>query len=193
MNRSVKKERLRGELLEMRRKMAFEEVFRLSLRIQKRFLGSAFFRSAKRLALYSSFENEVLTDDIFQKSIECGKEVFYPRVVRGSGRMAFFKVERLNELSPGSYEIPEPGEGKGAKAGPDSFDLVVVPGIAFDLGGNRIGYGKGYYDKFLKEVKSGVVALAYDFQVLSGGKIPVEPHDMQVSAIVTEKRVLKLA
>lgn len=190
MNRSMKKERLRGELLEARRRMAFEEVFRLSALVQKRFLNSDFFRSSERLALYSSFQNEVLTDEIFQRAIELGKEVFFPRVVKGAGRLAFFRVDRLSDLSPGSYEVPEPGEGAEAKAGPDSFDLVVVPGVAFDLKGNRIGYGKGYYDKFLKDVKSGIVALAYGFQVLSE-EIPAEPHDMRVSAIVTEKKVFK--
>lgn len=191
MNRSMKKERLRGEFLEARRKMAFEEVFRLSSLVQKRFLGSDFFRPSRRLALYSSFQNEVLTDEIFQTAIGLGKEVFYPRVVRGAGRLAFFRVNRLSDLSPGSYEVPEPGEGAEAKVGPDSFDLVVVPGVAFDLKGSRIGYGKGYYDKFLKNVRSVIVALAYGFQVLSED-IPAEPHDMQVSAIVTERRTLRI-
>lgn len=190
MNRSVK-DRLRTELLEMRREMAFEEVYRVSLKIQKRFLESAFFRSARMLSLYSSFQNEVLTDDIFKRAVEDEKEVFYPRVIRGGGRhLAFFKVGHLMELSPGSYEIPEPGE-KEERGEPGSFDLVVVPGVAFDPEGARLGYGKGYYDRALKGLKCNIVALAYDFQVVK--EIPVEPHDVRVSAIVTEKRVIRVS
>lgn len=182
---------MRAELLEMRRKMPFEEVFQRSSFIQKRFLDSGVFRAARRLSLYSSFRNEVLTDEVFQRSADEGREVYYPRVIRSEKpHLAFFRVGHLSELAPGSYEIPEPEEHE-AKSDPDTFDIVVVPGIAFDVRGGRIGYGKGYYDMALKEYKKPVVALAYDFQVLNEA-IPIEPHDIKVSVIVTEKRVIKL-
>lgn len=190
MNRSAIKERLRARLLEVRREMAFEEVYSLSLRVQKRFLRSPFYRNAGRLALYSSFSNEVLTDELFQKANEEGKEVYYPRVIRaGKSRLAFFRVAHLKELKPGSYEIPEPEE-KEAAVTATTFDLVVVPGVAFDLTGARVGFGKGYYDMALEGLKCPVVALAYDFQVVNE-LIPSEPHDVRVSAIVTEKRTVR--
>lgn len=190
MNRSAIKERLRARLLEVRREMAFEEVYRLSLRVQKRFLRSPFYRNAGKLALYSSFSNEVLTDDLFQKANEEGKEVYYPRVIKaGKSHLAFFRVAHLKELKPGSYEIPEPEE-KEARITAATFDLVVVPGVAFDLTGARVGFGKGYYDMALEGLKCPVVALAYDFQVVNE-LIPSEPHDVRVSAIVTEKRIVR--
>jgi 5-formyltetrahydrofolate cyclo-ligase len=190
MDRSaVTKERLRARLLEERREMAFEEVYRLSLRVQKRFLKSAFYRDAARIALYSSFSNEVLTDEIFQQADRDGKEVYYPRVIKkGKSHLAFFRVGHLGELKPGSYEIPEPEE-KEVRVGAGTFDLVVVPGVAFDLEGARIGFGKGYYDMALEGLGCPVVALAYEFQVLSD-RIPSEAHDVRVSAIITEKRVV---
>lgn len=190
MNRSAKKEHLRSSLLEMRREMAFEEVYLLSSRIQKRFMDTTFFKSAGSFSIYSSFQNEVLTDDIFQKAIEQGKEVAFPRVIRRHKQLAFFKVSQLTELTPGSYEILEPEE-KEVRADPESFDLVVVPGTAFDLRGARLGYGKGFYDMALSTLKCPIIALAYDFQVLNE-TIPIEPHDIKVNAIITEKRVIRL-
>lgn len=191
MNRSAKKELLRKRLLEMRRSMAFETVYELSFRAQKRFLSSSFFREARRISLYCSFQNEVLTDEIFEEARVLGKEVFYPRVaVSGkAGQLEFFRVGKLTELAPGAYEIPEPS--RGAKAvSPDEFDLIVMPGVAFDERGGRLGFGKGYYDMALARARGLKVALAYEFQVMKED-VPVEPHDVALSAIVTEGRVIK--
>ncbi len=191
MQKSFAKENLRKELLEMRRAMAFEEVYALSGRAQKRFIESEFYASARSFSLYSSFQNEVLTDEIFQRAVKAGKKVAYPRVIRGGKRhLAFFSVRDLKDLATGSYDIPEPGE-EGTAAEPDGFDLIVVPGAAFDMKGGRLGYGKGYYDRALKGLGCPIVALAYEFQVLKED-LPVEPHDVSVTAIVTEKRILKI-
>jgi 5-formyltetrahydrofolate cyclo-ligase len=191
MHGTTAKERLRRTLLDMRRSLAFEEVYAASAKAQQRLLSSGPFRSASRLSLYASSRNEVLTDDVFRKAAEDGKEVYYPRVVRGSSaHIEFFKVGRLDDLSPGSYDIKEPVTAPGGVSAA-SFDLVVVPGVAFDLAGARLGYGKGYFDRALKGVGCQIVALAYDFQVLEG-PIPVEPHDVRVSAIVTETRFIEI-
>lgn len=183
------KAQLRAQLLETRRSLAFEEVYRLSALVQGRFLATGFYASARRLALYASFRNEVLTDEVFQNAGSGGKDVSYPRVVKGDARrIAFFKIGHLRELANGSYEIKEP-EGHEVEVSLDALDLVVVPGVAFDMLGHRLGYGKGYYDSALSSVRCPVVALAYDFQVLDE-QIPFEPHDVGVSAIVTETRVI---
>lgn len=179
------------QLLETRRRLAFEEVYRLSGLVQARLLVTGFYASARRLALYASFRNEVLTDEIFQDADSNGREVSYPRVVKGAGkRIAFFKVGHLGELATGSYEIKEPGLSE-VEASLDGLDLVVVPGVAFDRFGHRLGYGKGYYDMALAGARCPVVALAYDFQVVDE-RLPTEPHDVPVSAIVTETRVITI-
>jgi len=191
MNRSILKERLRAEVLERRRLMAFEAVYEASVRVQKAFLGSEEYGQSSCMSLYSSFRNEVLTDEIFHAAVASGREVFYPRVVRGLSRhLEFFKVTHLGELSPGSYEIQEPCGGE-VKGEPGALDLVVVPGAAFDHKGGRLGYGKGYYDHALSGLSCRVVALAYDFQVIDG-ELPMEEHDVRVSAIVTETRIIKV-
>ncbi len=184
------KEKLRRRFFEVRRELTFEKVFGLSLRIQKRFLESAYFKSARRLSLYSSFGNEVLTDEIFLGALRAGKEVYYPKVLKRKRHLDFFHVTDLDELTPGAFDIREPERASGA-VGPEGFDLIVVPGVVFDPGGGRIGFGKGYYDRALKGIKCEVVALAYEAQVLDRQKIPMEGHDVKVDVIVTENRVIK--
>jgi len=186
MTKYAEKKLLRSRLLEARRSLPFEEVFSLSKKAQRRLLGTRFFRDSGRLALYSSFANEVLTDEVFKQAVEAGKEVFYPRVSLEGIR--FLRVKELDELTPGAYDLREPTEGFEA-AGPESFDLIVIPGVAFDESGGRIGFGKGHYDMALKGATCPIVALAYEFQVLKT-KIPIEPHDVYVSAIITEERTV---
>lgn len=179
-------------MLERRRLMAFEEVYEASVLVQKAFLSTGYYAGARSISLYSSFRNEVLTDEIFHAAALSGREVYYPRVVRGKKRhLEFFRVGHLGQLSPGSYEISEPCEGC-IPADPAALDLVVVPGAVFDCKGGRLGYGKGYYDHALQGLGSKVVALAYDFQVIDG-ELPMEEHDVRVSAIVTEKRIIEVS
>ncbi|MBI5561742.1 MAG: 5-formyltetrahydrofolate cyclo-ligase [Deltaproteobacteria bacterium] len=182
---------LRAQLMEARRSLSFEDVYRLSGLIQKRFLAMPLYGDAGQIALYSSFRNEVLTDEVFGRARAGGKAVSFPRIVGdGARKIAFFKVAALGELAAGSYEIREPSASD-IEAEPESLELVVVPGVAFDRLGGRLGYGKGYYDMALSRVRCPIVALAYDFQVL-GTPIPVEPHDVKVAAIVTETRVIRV-
>ena len=189
-----KKGPLRNDILQKRLKLPFEEIFGLSSAIQKRFSLLTEFKHAKRMALYASFKNEVLTDDIIKQALADGKEVFFPRVIRdsrGSRGLVFLKINGKNDLVQGSYEIQEPAHNKGTEIGAiSSFNIIVLPGIAFDKNGNRLGYGKGYYDRMLGGIKDRclIVALAFDFQILD--EIPAETHDMKMDRIITESRVI---
>ncbi len=188
MRADAAKERLRKEFLETRREMTFEEVWQRSTVIQSRLLESPFFLDARSLALYSSTQNEVLTDQIFSEAEEKKKEVYYPRVFKGRRTMKFIRVRSLDELSAGAFDIREPEEA-GETIEPEGLDLIVVPGVAFDLRGARLGFGKGFYDRALSGLEVPLVALAYDFQVRPS--IPREPFDVSVKAIITEKRNIK--
>lgn len=212
--------------------MTAEEVKALSALVQRRFISSAEFGAAARLALYAGTGGEVLTDVVLSEALTEGKEVFYPRLVsragneglgpdpgpgpgpapdkEGSGnegeaqgqrqaqrpRIAFFRVKVPGDLSPGSYGIPEPRPEPGGQteAGIETFDCIVVPGVAFDLTGARLGRGKGHYDSALSVItgtRPSVVALAFDAQVILVDELPVEEHDVRVSVIVTESRTIK--
>lgn len=184
----VSKEQLRKNTLELRRRMTFSEVSALSSRIQSRFMAGPLFRSSARLALYSSFSNEVLTETLFMGALDGGKEVYYPKVLGGG--IEFLRVLDRGDLTPGTNEILEPQEGLD-RAGLESLDFVIVPGIAFDASGVRIGYGKGHYDRVLKGLNRPIVAFAYGFQVIPGA-IEAEDHDVRVTAIVTEERTIEI-
>jgi 5-formyltetrahydrofolate cyclo-ligase len=209
MRRSATKERLREEFLEVRRSLSFEEVYSLSAAVQERFLRTGYYRSASRLAIYSSFRNEVVTEDILAAAVEDGRKVFFPRVTTrppsiaggdgggkgddleaGGPHLEFYRVDHAGELSPGSFEILEPSA-KGLMAAPLDLGVMVVPGVAFDREGARIGFGKGYYDRALSGVTCPIVGLAFESQIYDGS-IPVEPHDVRMTAIVTESAVYEI-
>jgi 5-formyltetrahydrofolate cyclo-ligase len=180
--------------------MGREEVARKSALVQARFVGLEEFRSARAIALYSSVRNEVQTHEVFSRALGEGKEVFFPRVTDpgvtdpgvsdGSPHLEFIKVAGPDDLNAGSYGILEPRQ-DGQRLDPGSFDCMVVPGIAFDEVGTRLGYGKGYYDRALASAGCPVVALAFDFQVL-GELLPAVEHDVRVDSVVTETRVLRI-
>ncbi|MFQ5585258.1 MAG: 5-formyltetrahydrofolate cyclo-ligase, partial [Thermodesulfobacteriota bacterium] len=119
-----------------------------------------------------------------------GKEVFFPKVANGRRGLDFIKVESEDDFAAGIYDIAEPKGGVVLER-PSLFHLMVVPGVAFDVKGNRLGYGKGYYDMTLKGAECCIVALAFNFQVVD--YIGSEPHDVGVHKIVTEDRILDVA
>ncbi|TAN63672.1 5-formyltetrahydrofolate cyclo-ligase [bacterium] len=190
------KERIRKFTLEQRREMSFEDVFAKSSAVQERLINSPFLHACLackttrpcRVALYSSFQNEVLTDVVFEYAAGKGMDIYFPKALRETRHVAFFKVTSMAGMCPGSYDILEPSANE-EEAKPETLDLIIVPGVAFDTNGGRIGYGKGYYDKALANAKCPIIALAYDFQVLNE-RLPAEPHDIPVTAIITEKRVI---
>jgi 5-formyltetrahydrofolate cyclo-ligase len=159
----------------------------LSRSIQARVLGSSLYRFAKGVALYSAVQNEVNTDDIRDDALHTGKTVFFPRLGR-SGDLVFVEVQSAAELKPGRLGILEPnGEKLLAQYG-DIDLLIVVPGVAFDHNGNRLGRGQGCYDRVLQSSgpRAIAVGLAYEFQLVNS--VPVDSWDKQVQFVVTEDR-----
>jgi 5-formyltetrahydrofolate cyclo-ligase len=185
MNEVHAKERIRKEQLEKRELLFIEEIVRRSVLIERHFMRTDAYLSAKRLGLYAGFRNEVRTAEIFFEAREAGKEIFFPKVVDEA--IVFFRVLHPSDLQKGEHGVLEP-TGEVAEAGKEadlgSFDCIVVPGVAFDLRGMRLGYGKGYYDRVLKDVRCPIIALAFDLQVVN--KVPSEPHDVMMGSIITE-------
>lgn len=177
----------RAATLARRRELSKAQVASLSLALQQRFLDLPEVQSARTLALYAPIHHEVETAAVAAAALAASKKLLYPAVVGDDLR--FCQVAALNELTPGKYGIPEPsGEG----CDPAEADLIVVPGVAFDLCGRRIGYGKGYYDRSLHRLEGSgkLVAFCYDFQLLQ--EIVGEPHDVTMDLIVTELRVVRV-
>lgn len=142
------------------------------------------FKKAETVAFYLRKGNEIETRWMIEQAIKQGKKILVP-VTNESMEMVEF--ESFESLVPGKYEIPEPKEKRKYGKHPD---LVVVPGVAFGLCMHRIGYGKGYYDCYLRFSPALRVGLCYDFQVLES--LPSHEDDERMDIIVTEKRIIRM-
>lgn len=176
------KNKLRRDLLEKRRALPQSLQEEKSGLILKTLLLEETFADASSVALYFPINGEVDTRGIFRKCVELEKKVFFPKT-RGSD-LVFLRTRNIEELTPGTFHIPEPpADAECARR--DELDLVLVPGVAFDLSGNRIGYGKGFYDRFLKDIPRHIrFGLAYSFQVLES--VPSHETDAKTGRIITE-------
>jgi len=174
-------------MLARRRDLSPQQASGLSRALQLHFLALAEYRRAQVLALYAPIHREVETCAAATAALAAGKTLLYP-AVEGS-EMQFRRLLGLEQLAPGRYGIPEPS---GEAWDPQAADLIVVPGVAFDLSGRRIGYGKGYYDKTLHRLEGTgrLVGFCYDFQLCE--EIVGEPHDVTMDLIVTEVRVVRV-
>ena len=144
------------------------------------------------VALYAAVPGEVPTGRIREAYLAAGARLYYPRVT-GKGTLAFFPHREGEGWEEGPYGIPEPPRRRGARPRSAGFALVVVPGVAFDREGRRLGHGFGYYDRFLGTLPGDVprVGLAFAHQLVP--EVPVDAWDVPVHALVTEKGVVRAA
>lgn len=158
-----------------------------SAQVTRHVEGCAEFVRARCVALYAATPDEVATDAVFTAAMTAGKVVCFPKVVPEVRQLALYTVTTLATLRPGYRGIREPDDG--VPVSPDQCDLVMVPGVAFDMAGHRIGRGGGYYDAFLAPIKACRMALAFECQLVEC--VPQERHDQSVDLIVTERRVIR--
>lgn len=170
-------------MVERRNGMATEEVERLGRQVQEQVAASKEFASARTVGTYYAIGSEVRTSFILDAARKMGKKVALPRIE--GERMVFYEFTD-GELVEGKFGIKEPRPSSPV----DNIDLVLVPGIAFDYKGCRIGYGKGYYDRFLSMQHCFSMGLAYSFQVVE--ELPRGRFDRRISSIATENGVLYL-
>jgi len=182
----MKKAELRQQILTLRRDMEPLLYCQQSALAQKVLACSEPFKRARYLALYSSVNNEVATQDLFTAAVAADKQVFYPKVIDQT--LQFYLVKELVELVPDCFGVLEPILGPFIE--PQDLDLIVVPGVGFDCEGRRLGYGKGYYDRFLALTSSNCVSvgLSFDFQLKN--RLPDEQHDQKVFFLATETRFI---
>lgn len=174
----------RNTIKEMRLNLSEDEVQRLSKECVSKVLQFPELLDADTVCVYMSTGNEIDTSDIIRFCLENGKRVAAPRV-EGEA-MEFYYFEDASDLQQGAFDIWEP---IGTERVTDEESLMIMPGVAFDLNCNRIGYGNGYYDRYLSlHPKMITIALAYEFQIV--GKIKQEIHDVRPEMIVTENRVI---
>jgi 5-formyltetrahydrofolate cyclo-ligase len=184
-----KKHQLRAEALLRREARPSSELRLWNQQIQARVIEFSHYLLSRSVALYSPIGNEIATDEIRDHALRTGKQLFYPKST-GRGDLNLVAVNGAEEMRSGLYGILEP-TGNQALAEEDREGLIVfVPGVIFDLHGNRLGRGKGGYDRLLKFLGEAprFAALAYEFQVVES--LPAEEWDRKVHYIITERRII---
>ena len=158
--------------------------------IQERVFGLAEYRNAGTVMLFASFRTEVDTIPIIADALMQGKRVVLPKVDGAKKELRLYSIRSVDELIPGYMGIPEPGVVEGREVAPEELELIVMPGVAFDERGGRLGYGGGYYDRLIAGLRHRppLVAVAYEEQVVR--EVPVADHDIRVDRIVTDRRVI---
>jgi len=176
-------------MLHQRRAVSHDEWIYASKLAQQQLSRLPEFTTARCIALYSPFQNEIDTADLLQMAFSNGSRVLFPAVCGSS--MLLRQVTAIEDLEEGAYGILEPCA-NGVDHQADEPDLIVVPGVAFDMRGHRIGYGKGYYDRFLHhaDLNAKLIGLCHDFQIVEGN-LPAEEHDICMNMIVSEKRLIQ--
>jgi 5-formyltetrahydrofolate cyclo-ligase len=158
--------------------------------IQSHLFSLPEYKESSIIMFYVSIEREVYTHDMIKRALTEKKDVVVPLVLESQDIMLTCKISDFRDLKPGPWGIPQPVKEKIQNVPLSSLDLIIVPGIAFDRRGNRLGRGKGFYDRFLKLVGPKVpkVALAFSSQIVE--KVPVTENDIAVDKIVTEDGVI---
>lgn len=175
------KQALRKHFREKRRTLPPDLNGEKSLLITRKLLELQEFKDAKSVLFYVSTPEEVDTHVAIQKSLDLQKSIYVPKV--NGEHLKICPLLDLEELKPGDLGILEPCEPI-SEAHPKDIDLIVIPGLAFDHKGNRLGQGKGHYDRLLKETKGFKVGLAFDEQVTE--ELPTETHDVPLDLLLTD-------
>ena len=180
---------LRIRLKKLRSLQSDETIKNKSKVIADRLFSLQKFQESKQIAFYSSFNNEVSTDSMIDYSISLDKDVFLPKINQSKNTMSFYKIKSRDDSEKGALNILEPSSNQRSLLSEYTFKLIIVPGIAFDYSGNRLGFGYGYYDSFLKDKNNLYkIGLAFDFQL---SEIEPKTNDVPMDLILTETDLIR--
>ena len=192
-NPAEKKQILRQEILAIRNTMPLLLRQQKSNKILQTVYDIETFKDAEVILTYVDYQSEVMTSSLIARALLEGKKVYCPKV--SGNDMDFYRISSLNDLKEGYKGIREPEAGESfidMQNLPDKKTLVIMPGVVFDMECHRIGYGKGFYDKFMTQMsENGMdfykIGLAYECQLVD--KVPYEAHDISINIVVTENDI----
>jgi 5-formyltetrahydrofolate cyclo-ligase len=176
---------LRTQFKSIRSAYSLKEKEKLDKKITNRLINMWKFREAEILFCYVSFGIEVDTRSIIRISLEQGKKIAVPRCVDGKRELEFYTIKSMEELKPGAFGVLEPEQKAENRITDLNSGLCIVPALSFDREGFRLGFGKGYYDRFLSEFEAFTVGLCYSDCVVD--RLPHGKYDKNVDILVTEK------
>jgi 5-formyltetrahydrofolate cyclo-ligase len=177
------KQKLRKQIKELRDSLSESEIKEKSAIIIKKLESLKEFKQAKTICFYVSYDNEVFTHDIIKKYLD-KKTIVVPKV--NGDNLLLCKIDSFDQLEKGYCNILEPKDNDRYDG---DIDVIIVPGIAFDKNLHRVGYGKGFYDDFLKGSDAKKIGLCFDLQVVD--KIPRDEWDERLDMVITEKDIIK--
>jgi 5-formyltetrahydrofolate cyclo-ligase len=180
-----RKKNLRKGVLTQRDALDLKVKIEYDKKIRASFLDSSLYRSSKKIFIYVSFRSEVDTHLLIQTMLRSEKKIYVPFTSSESREMKAVALDDFDDdLEAGHFGVMTVKKDRRHFAHPQEMDLIVMPGTVFDLRGHRIGYGAGYYDRFLQASDAETVGLCYNLQLVPA--VPDEPHDKTVDHLLTE-------
>ncbi len=180
------KKEIRKTLLSKRKEIPQEKKVIYDKAISKTIINSDYFKNAEQVLVFASTDYEFDTRYIIERCRLLYKRVFYPVCIDSDGTMEFLKVESVGDLQYGMYNILEP-KPNCKKYVPKENDIVIVPALSVDKNGHRIGYGKGYYDRFLNSFNGISICPCYEEMV--SDTLPIDENDIKINILVTENQL----
>lgn len=187
----VRKRQIRRSMLALRRELSEAERIARSGRVAEQLTGLPCYQRARVILGYMAFEKEVLTAGVIQQALAARKRVALPVVQADRRHLELYEIQDIErDVAPGYRGIPEPRPERCRPVMAAELELVLVPGVAFDIQGGRLGFGAGSYDRLLAGLPRDIpkLGIAFDFQVLP--QLPRQPHDISLDGIVMERRVI---
>ena len=177
------KKELRSRILNLRDSLPLDLRKKYDEEIYKRVIESEYYKNSKTIFIFVSYKTEVDTRSIIKKALKDGKRIVVPKIKTKKDGILPIAIKDFNELSSGNYGILEPIEDNIIDK--EEIDLILAPGVAFDKDGGRLGYGGGFYDRFIGSLnkKIPIVAIGYNVQIVD--KVPRDEFDMNVNGIIT--------
>lgn len=176
---------IRKFMRDKRGNLTKEEKERLDNAIFEKIINSKEYKESKNIFIFVSYDTELDTHRIIKQALKDEKVLCVPRVISKDEGMIIAQIKNFEELEPGAYGILEPRD-NAFKVDETLIDVAYLPGLAFDKMGGRVGYGGGFYDRFLRKSRKDCkkIGLAYSFQVLE--KVPMEKDDEYIDGIITD-------
>ncbi len=186
----AEKRQLRKAYKEIRAGIFPERKLAKESRMKAAFLESFCYKYGKKLLVYAATGSEADTFGIASRALADGKAVYFPKVYDG-GKMRFFRVTDTDELQRGAFGIPEPSEdAEEYTVSENGTDICIVPGLCFDKSGYRIGYGKGFYDRFLASFKGVSIGLSFAECICEEALPREKRYDKHVDFVITDKEMM---
>lgn len=185
----LSKTTLRKLVLEKRDAVAVDTRKKWDEEVLKRIINNESYINSSSIFTFVSFGSEVNTHQIINLALNDNKIIYVPKIKSKEKGIEIFRINSLSDLKPGYFGILEPSENCSAADSRD-IDLILMPGVAFDRQGGRLGYGAGFYDRFLTKMNKKItkIALAYQLQVVDS--VPTESSDVRIDGIITNEEFM---